>query len=84
MLNISKYLEKFAKKLNSENDNQERIIEIIKTKTGLSIQTGDIEIKGNIIKTKTTPAVKNKLFIYKEELLEEINLSSPIKIIDIT
>jgi hypothetical protein len=84
MLNISKYLEKFVKKLNSENDNQERIIEIIKTKTGLSIQTGDIEIKGNIIKTKTTPAVKNKLFIYKEELLEEINLSSPIKIIDIT
>lgn len=84
MLNISKYLEKFVKKLNSENDNQERIIEIIKTKTSLSIQTGDIEIKGNIIKTKTTPAVKNKLFIYKEELLEEINLSSPIKIIDIT
>ena len=84
MLNISKYLEKFVKKLNSENYNQERIIEIIKTKTGLSIQTGDIEIKGNIIKTKTTPAVKNKLFIYKEELLEEINLSSPIKIIDIT
>ena len=84
MLNISKYLEKFVKKLNSENDNQERIIEIIKTKTGLSIQTGDIEIKGNIIKTKTTPAVKNKLFIYKEELLEEINLSSPIKIIDIS
>ncbi len=83
MLNISKYLEKFVKKLQSESFSNNQILEIINNITSVSLKLEELELKNNIIYIKSSPAVKNKLFIYKEDILKEINLFSKIKIIDI-
>ena len=83
MLNISKYLEKFVKKLQSESFSNNKILEIINNTTSISLKLEELELKNNIIYIKSSPAVKNKLFIFKENILNEINLFSKIKIIDI-
>ena len=81
MLNISKYLEKFRKNLASGEDLNNNIILIINKHTGISINPNDFDIKNNIIYIKTTPSYKNKIFIFKEDILKELNQLS--KIIDI-
>ena len=81
MLNISKYLEKFRKNLASGEDLNNNIILIINKYTGISINPNDFDMKNNIIYIKTTPSYKNKIFIFKEDILKELNQLS--KIIDI-
>ena len=81
MLNISKYLEKFRKNLASGQDLNNNIILIINKYTGISINPNDFDMKNNIIYIKTTPSYKNKIFIFKEDILKELNQLS--KIIDI-
>jgi hypothetical protein len=81
MFNISQFLEKFSKNLKNTELQKEKIIEIVKNKTDISISKNEIEINNFILYIKSSPGVKNKLFIFKNSLLEEINNS--IKITDI-
>jgi hypothetical protein len=82
MFNIEQFLKKFSKTVFSNELYKKQIIEIIKRYTNVDITEENIEIKNNIIYTTTNPGVKNKLFIYKNKILEDIS-SLPIKIIDI-
>ena len=83
MFNISSFLEKFSKNIKSNEVYKQQIIEIIKTNTQISIPEEEIEIKDYIIYTKSSPAIKNKLFISKEKIMSDLNSVLPIKIIDI-
>ncbi len=83
MFNISSFLEKFSKNLKSTEVFNKQILEIIEKQTQIKISPEDLEIKNYIINIKSSPAVKNKLFIYKETILKEISTSLPIKIVDI-
>ena len=83
MFNISKFLDKFFKNIESIDLYKKQILEIIKKETQLDIPNKDIEIKNNIVYLKTSSAISNKIFIYKSKILEEINEIIPIKIIDI-
>jgi len=83
MFNISSFLQKFSKDLNSTELNRKQIIDIIKKHTQIELSLVDIEIKDYIMETKSSPAVKNKIFMYKEKILEEINRSVSQKIVDI-
>ena len=81
MFNIEKYLEKFSKSLRSADVDKKKIIEIVKNQTGLDFFVGDIETKNGVIFLKSSPAVKNKIFIYKQKILDDLN--KILKITDI-
>ena len=83
MLNISKFLDRFKKNIESAELINNSIAQIIKNQTGVILKPIDFEIKNNTLCLKTSPAVNNKLFIYKEGLLKEINLKLKIGLIDI-
>lgn len=84
MFNISFFLEKFSKNIKNIEFYKEEIINIIKKQTELSLETDLIEIKDYIVYVKSSPGVKNKIFIYKDKILENISVSMPnLKIVDI-
>ncbi len=83
MFNIEKYLEKFSKNVRFSEMDKNKIIEIIKNHTGLVFSPESIEIKDYIVKIQASPAVKNKIFIYKEVILSNITSSITNKIVDI-
>lgn len=83
MFNIDKYLQKFSKGVASIEFNKGKIIEIINKYTKLSIQSSQVEIKDYKIFVNTTSVGKNQLFIMKSKILNEINSSIPVKIVDI-
>lgn len=83
MLNISKYLEKFKKNLESGEILSNTIINIIKKHTGIELKITDFELKGNLLLLKTSPGVKNKIFIFKTCIIEEIESNSALKNVEI-
>lgn len=83
MFNISSFLNKFQKNVADAEDLKMQIINIIKNKTEINTSLENLEIKNNIIYIQASPAVKNKLFMFKEGILEDIQTISSIKIIDI-
>lgn len=83
MKNISNYLSKFFKKVDGDEEYSRKIIEILKDKLNVKAELNDIEIKNGVLYTNFSPAVKNKIFICKEEILFEINSLSAQKIVDI-
>lgn len=83
MFNIDKYLEKFSKSLKSKDFYNEKIVEVIKNNTNIEIKKEDIELKDYILLIKANSAVKNKIFIYKSKILENLSKNIPEKIIDI-
>lgn len=83
MFNIQKYLEKFSKNINSIELYKKEIIEVIKKNTQIKLSLEDFEIRDCVINFKGSPAVKNKIFIYKNKILEDIKTSIPGKIVDI-
>jgi hypothetical protein len=83
MLNISKFLNKFSKNIESNDDLKNKIIEIVKNTCQLELKEESIEIKENILIVNASPAIKNKLFIFKEKILEEISKTVSYKVINI-
>ncbi len=83
MINISKFLEKFTKKIDSEEECGRKIIEIIEKQTGIVIAKKDCELRNNIIYINSSPAVKNKLFVYREQIIGEVNKIRDINVVAI-
>lgn len=83
MFNISKFLEKFSKEIQSGEAQNKKIIDVIKTQTGIDLDPKDLEIKNNIVYINSSPAVKNKIFIYKEDILRDVSSDSTLNISDI-
>ena len=75
MFNIDKYLKKISKNLYTEEENKNKIIEIVKNITGINLELSDIEIKNYNIFIKTNHIGKSQLFLNKKALLEEIKYS---------
>ena len=82
MFNISSFLEKFSKNLKSSELYKKQILEIVEKQTQINLRPEEIEIKNFVVYIKSSPAVKNKIFIYKNKILEDINMTIPIKIVD--
>ena len=74
---------KFSKDVRNAELHKTKIIEIIEKHTQLHILPKNLEIKDYIIYIKDSPAVKNKIFIYKNKILEETSISIPTKVVDI-
>lgn len=83
MKNISNYLDNFLKKINNNDEDYQNIIDILKSKLNIQLTKDDFEVKNSVLITNFSPAVKNKIFINKEDLILEINNTNKNKIVDI-
>ena len=77
MFNISNYLKKFSVNIDSEESNRLKMLDIIKKHTQIGLGLESLEVKNYIIHIKSSPAVLNKIFIYKNKILEDINETLP-------
>ena len=82
MFNISSFLNKLSKDINLAELNKKQILEIINKQTELNLPEKSVEIKNNVIYLKTFPAARNKIFIEKNKIIDQISKLS-IKIVDI-
>lgn len=83
MFNISNYLSKFTKNLDSNDIIKSAIVDVVFTVTNIKLQVEDIEVKNNIILVKNGTQIKNKLFIFKDKILLEVNKLTELNLIDI-
>jgi hypothetical protein len=75
MYNISGFLQKF---LNLERDNNTKlllILETIKKETGLELKKDMLEIKGDSVKLKCNPVMRNEIFMHKTETENQLKNS---------
>ena len=59
------------------------IAEIIKKHTEIELKITEFELKSNQIVLKTSPGVKNKIFIFKEDIKKDIEENSALKNVEI-
>lgn len=83
MFNISSFLDKLSKNVRSAESEKEKILELIFKNTQINIPLEDLEIKDFIVYIKSSPAVKNKIFIFKQKILNDLSNSISSKIVDI-
>ena len=83
MFNISSFLEKISKSVQSKEFYNEQIIDVIEKNTNIKLKSEDVELKDNIVLIKCSPAIKNRLFISRGKILEEISVFTPVRVIDI-
>ncbi len=84
MFNISSFLGKFSKDVVSLEQTKINILEIILKQTQITLTLDQIEIKNCILHIAASPGVKNKVFMFKSRILDDIvkQINSE-KIIDI-
>lgn len=72
MNSVSNFLQKFLK---LEKDNSARvslILEIIKKETGLELPKEALETKGDSLKIKSSPIIRNEIFMHKEKIEDSL------------
>ncbi len=82
MFNISSFLEKFSKNILSQEANTKEICDIISSKTGIVCDQNKIKIQNGVLYLNISPGAKNKIFMNKNAILDEMARTTP-KIIDI-
>lgn len=83
MFNISSFLEKFSKRIRSQNISYDDICEIIRKKARVECNRSSLFFQNGILYINHSPAIKNKIFISKKDILDSLNKKSSQKIIDI-
>jgi hypothetical protein len=83
MFNISGFLEKFSKNISSQESQIKIICDVVQKQTGIILNQKNIKIQNNILFLQISPIQKNKIFIQKQKILEEMEKISQLKIIDV-
>jgi len=81
--NIGEYLKKFTKITPPDDFLKEIILEGVKTEIGIDIDKKNITVSGGIVYIKTSPIIKNEIFMKKEKIISIIKEKQTIKIADI-
>lgn len=79
MFNISKYLEKVVKQIDTKAVVREKISQSIKANTNLDVDQEKIEVKEGVAFIKANQAFLNKIFINKSKILKEVSEIIDIK-----
>lgn len=82
MFNISSFLEKFTKQIISSENSTKDIQNIIEKQTGIDCSALPFTIRNAVLYIETSPGIRNKIFMSKQSILEELAHTTP-KIIDI-
>ena len=72
MFNISSFLDKFSKNINSEETNIKKICEVILNETSIVCNPKSIKFQNGVLYLDLSPIQKNKIFINKEAILQSI------------
>ncbi len=83
MFNISSFLIKVRATLKDAESSKSEILSVIKNKSNLDIPADGLDIKNNILYIKASPGVKNKIFMFKNIILEECNKIMGTFLVDI-
>lgn len=83
MFNISSFLQKVYKHISSTESYKKQILEIIENQTQLKLSLEQVKIENYTIYIKASPSTLNKIFIYKNKILNSVANLIPIKIVDI-
>jgi hypothetical protein len=83
MFNIGKFLEKLSGDIQTSEQDKKQISIIVKKHTGLDVSYTLFDIKGFVVYIKTSPAIKNLIFINKKAILDDIASNTKHKITDI-
>jgi len=73
MKNISDFLGKFQIIISSDDDLKESIILAIKNTIGIVLNKKDLKVLGDTVFIKTSPVIKNEIFLKKEKIIKKIN-----------
>ena len=73
MFNVAQYLEKFKNLGQGERQIKEAVRLAIKEVVGVDVEVKNIIIKNGEATIKITPAIKNAIFIKKEQILKIIS-----------
>ena len=71
MFNISTFLDKIEKSVHSSKNDVENVKSIIYKHTNINIPVEQIEIKNSTAIITASTEVKNKIFIYKKNILDD-------------
>lgn len=71
--NIAQFLEIYKKKLSSEDDKRAVILKIISEEIHISIDEKTLSIEKGLIKIKSSPALKNEIFLHKNNIIKKIH-----------
>ncbi len=77
MPEISELLLRFEKILGGQRNQKHIIIEIVKDKINISLNTDSITLKNGVVFFKVKPIIKNEILFKKDELLMEIKKEIP-------
>ena len=83
MFNISSLLKKFSKNVSEYDYSTKELSAIIYKHTGLEIENTSFEVKQNVLYIDVSPALKNKIFITKKEIMREIQEKISLSLVDI-
>ncbi len=72
MFNISTYLKKITKTIDGNTLVMGDVTSVIQKHTSITIPLNKIEIKNNIVYINTSVFAKNRIFLVKNTLLEEL------------
>jgi hypothetical protein len=73
---IKDYLEKFKIILKEKDENIDLIINVIYQHINFKLNKNNITIKNNIIFIKTSPIIRNEIFIKKQDILNSFKEKS--------
>lgn len=83
MKNLSSFLEKFKSFLLSDKNQKNAISNVIFNIVGVILDHKNIDIKNNKIYIKTSPIIKNQIFMSKTKILSELKTINPTVFLDI-
>ncbi len=76
MQNLTSLLERFSRSLNKDVYLKEIVLEVIKSRVGVSLPPDSISIKDGVLGITTSPVVKNEISLKESLILKELSLRS--------
>ena len=77
--NIGDYLKRFVGLTPPDDFIKEEVLKIVKDKIGIDLNKKEITISNGVIYIKTTPIIKNEIFINREKILQNLKQTLGIK-----
>ena len=69
---ITDFLKKFVNLERDNNAKRSAILEIIKKHTGVEIKKEELDIKGETLKIKSNPVIRNEIFMHLSQIQEDL------------
>jgi hypothetical protein len=74
MRDLKKLLERISESLNKDDLIKERVIDVVKSKTKVTLKIQEVSVKNGVLEINTKPAAKNEIKLKESELIPELAL----------